>query len=124
MGQKIDYDPADWDDEFQTPSVEDSSLDENSVDENKDTFADSVSGFDAEEAINESTEISDSLADNRLALLDSETLAVISPEDKKLFNRQLEDLFELLELEDQADKNAGMKIYQTDSSPSKPWRFH
>jgi len=45
-------------------------------------------------------------------------------QEEEAFRRQIEDLFELLELEKTADKNDGIRVYQTDSSPSKPWRFH
>ena len=45
-------------------------------------------------------------------------------QEEEAFRRQIEDLFELLELEKAANKNDGIRVYQTDSSPSKPWRFH
>lgn len=45
-------------------------------------------------------------------------------QEEDAFKKQIEDLFELLELEKAADKNEGIRVYQTDSSPSRPWRFH
>jgi DNA-directed RNA polymerase len=44
---------------------------------------------------------------------------------EQMFTQQIEDLFELLELEKSSGKTGeGVRIYQTDSAPSKPWRFH
>ena len=40
------------------------------------------------------------------------------------FTKQIEDLFELLELEKSENKSGTMRVYQTDSSPYRPWRFH
>ena len=48
----------------------------------------------------------------------------VSIQEEEAFRKQIEDLFELLELEKAADKNDGIRVYQTDSSPSRPWRFH
>ncbi len=45
-------------------------------------------------------------------------------QEEDAFKKQIEDLFELLELEKAADKSEGIRVYQTDSSPSRPWRFH
>ena len=45
-------------------------------------------------------------------------------QEEEAFKKQIADLFELLELEKTADKSAGIRVYQTDSSPSRPWRFH
>ena len=45
-------------------------------------------------------------------------------QEELAFRRQIEDLFELLEMEKAADKKEGVRVYQTDSSPSRPWRFH
>ncbi len=45
-------------------------------------------------------------------------------QEEEAFKKQIEDLFELLELEKAADKSKGIRVYQTDSSPSRPWRFH
>ena len=45
-------------------------------------------------------------------------------QEELAFRRQIEDLFELLEMEKAADKSEGVRVYQTDSSPSRPWRFH
>lgn len=45
-------------------------------------------------------------------------------QEELAFKRQIEDLFELLEMEKAADKKEGVRVYQTDSSPSRPWRFH
>ena len=111
MGQKIEYDPDDWAEE---------------PEDSNDTvsMSDTVTGYEAFEDLDDALAGFETLADKRTAYADSDTLAAISPEDKILFNRQLEDLFELLELEQNDDKESGFKIYQTDSSPSKPWRFH
>lgn len=122
MGQKIIYNPADWDDEDESGD----SLAEEVSDENSDSLllSETLTGYEVFDEIDESIETLDSLADKQAAVADSEILAAISPQDKAVFNRHLEDLFELLELEQGADKAAGVKIYQTDSSPSRPWRFH
>lgn len=45
-------------------------------------------------------------------------------QEEEAFRKQIQDLFELLEMEKAADKSDGIRVYQTDSSPSKPWRFH
>ncbi len=45
-------------------------------------------------------------------------------QEEEAFKKQIEDLFELLELEKTADKSQGVRVYQTDSAPSRPWRFH
>jgi len=47
----------------------------------------------------------------------------ISAQEEDAFKKQIQDLFDLLELEKE-DKNHGVRVYQTDSSPSMPWRFH
>jgi len=128
MGQKIIYNPADWDDEGEGEGEGESgdSFAEEFSDENSDSLllSETVTGYEIFDDIDESVETLNSLADKQTAVADSEILAAISPQDKAVFNRHLEDLFELLELEQAADKAAGIKIYQTDSSPSRPWRFH
>jgi hypothetical protein len=45
-------------------------------------------------------------------------------QDEIAFKRQVEDLFELLEMEKAADESEGVRVYQTDTAPSRPWRFH
>lgn len=47
----------------------------------------------------------------------------ISAQEEDVFRKQIQDLFDLLELEKE-DLKEGVRVYQTDSSPSMPWRFH
>ena len=47
----------------------------------------------------------------------------ISAQEEDAFKKQIQDLFDLLELEKE-DLKEGVRVYQTDSSPSMPWRFH
>ncbi len=47
----------------------------------------------------------------------------ISAQEEDAFRKQIQDLFDLLELEKE-DLKEGVRVYQTDSSPSMPWRFH
>lgn len=61
---------------------------------------------------------------NKLQISGSDNNKKELTQEEEAFKRQIEDLFELLEMEKSADKNDGIRVYQTDSSPSRPWRFH
>ena len=45
-------------------------------------------------------------------------------QEELAFRRQIEDLFELLEMEKAADKNDGVRVYQTDSSRERVTILH
>jgi len=44
--------------------------------------------------------------------------------EEAAFRQQIEDLFELLELDKASRQSGSIRVYQTDSSPSRPWQFH
>ncbi|MDX2504485.1 MAG: hypothetical protein QNL62_08415 [Gammaproteobacteria bacterium] len=66
----------------------------------------------------------DSPEEKRIYISHKHSGSPISEQEEEAFRKQIEDLFELLELEKATDKSAGIRVYQTDSSPSRPWRFH
>ena len=67
---------------------------------------------------------SDAMQERKIYISHRNSGAPISKQEEEAFKKQIEDLFELLELEKEADKSKGIRVYQTDSSPSRPWRFH
>ena len=96
MGQKTKYNPDEWDFQEEEPSEPGSSA----------------------------KKPSDAMQERKIYISHKSTGAPISKQEEDAFKKQIEDLFELLELEKEADKSKGIRVYQTDSSPSRPWRFH
>ncbi len=118
MGQKTTFNLEDWDfpeekadQEYKTDTVlADEAIDEFGVDVSLDSMieeAENSLGGKAQLFINSNFDNGRDLS-----------------QEEDAFKNQIEDLFELLELEKAADKSEGIRVYQTDSSPSRPWRFH
>ncbi len=118
MGQKTTFNLEDWDfpeektsQDYKTDTVlADEAIAEFGVDVSLDSMledAENTSGGKAQLFINSNFDNGRDLS-----------------QEEDAFKKQIEDLFELLELEKTADKSEGIRVYQTDSSPSRPWRFH
>ncbi len=124
MGQEIKYNPEDWD--FQEEDglevlQSDISLpndffkghhDLRDDELQEESFSDANSGVTA------------FLNGEKISIGHHNTDRLPENQEELAFRRQIEDLFELLELEKEADRSNGIRVYQTDSSPSRPWRFH
>lgn len=147
MGQKMDFNPDDWDILEESSSVQDESDSSISIEVNPE-FDELDSAWDnsAYEQEHSSYDQEPLLIDEPLELVKELAKSLNNDSDqaqgKKIyftrrvsgnldlqqeqeaFKKQIEDLFELLELEKGADKSHGVRVYQTDSSPSMPWRFH
>lgn len=147
MGQKMDFNPDDWDILEESSSVQDESdssiaievnaeFDEPDPDWEPSAFEQEPSAFDQEPLlINEPLELvkelakslnndSDQPQEKRIYFTRRVSGNLDLQQEQEAFKKQIEDLFELLELEKGADKSHGVRVYQTDSSPSMPWRFH
>ncbi len=121
MGQKIDYNPEDWD--FQ----DDATLEtmQSDIILPDDFFLEqSDNAMDKQAAETKEMEISAFFNGEKIKVgREHHSKGVISREEEA-FRRQIEDLFELLELEKKSSKTGRIRVYQTDSSPYRPWRFH
>lgn len=125
MGQKIEYNPEDWvseeDTEWLTPQSE--------IILPSDFFSDikstpSLGRIEVTSEIKAESEITAFFNGEKIQIGRKNTDQLdLSPEEEA-FRRQIEDLFELLELEKESARTDGVRVYQTDSSPSRPWRFH
>jgi len=131
MGQKTDFNPDEWDLSDDLALEDFDSKDENSQDKQD---------FDALEAAYEPAQIFDDpgevikelMADKgntedkqprKIVISRKNSGQAITAQEEDAFRKQIEDLFELLELEKE-DVRKGVRVYQTDPSPSMPWRFH
>jgi len=123
MGQAIEYNPEDWEfneeDELYVLQPEISLPSD---------FYKGQSSQDPLEAFTQEPEINEG---EIVAYINGEKVDLKSDsgnspanQQEVAFRRQIEDLFELLELEKESGKENGVRVYQTDSSPSRPWRFH
>ena len=151
MGQKTDFNPEEWD-TLEDLSNEDKvnedgalELDEfdSSIYVKVDEEYDSLEfARDPSEIFEEPSELlNDLVPENNQHLEQSEELSKeklqsrkivisrkgsgkpISAQEEDAFRKQIQDLFDLLELEKE-DLKEGVRVYQTDPSPSMPWRFH
>ncbi len=129
MGQKIEYDPQDWDGFHE----EDELLQVNSeISLPEDFFkqsADSVPLDDSEQLDIEHSELDEAeitayIGGEKVQFKHRKADGEPVSQEEEAFRRQIEDLFELLELEKESHSTEGVRVYQTDSSPSRPWRFH
>ena len=117
MGQKIEYKPEEWDFQEENQLV---------------PIRSEISLPDDFFKGSPETRQSDSNDVEITAYIDGETIQINhqntdrlpASQEEEAFRRQIEDLFELLELEKKSTKTDGIRVYQTDSSPSRPWRFH
>lgn len=125
MGQKIKYNPDDW--AFQDETGLESIQSEIIV---ADDFYRNMSEAQSSDSLDDFTDIKDE--SEITAFINGEKIQIgrqnkddlpLSQEEEA-FRRQIEDLFELLELEKTSVKAGSIRVYQTDSSPSRPWRFH
>ncbi|MCP3852594.1 MAG: hypothetical protein GY694_20555 [Gammaproteobacteria bacterium] len=123
MGQAIEYNPEDWDfneeDELYVIQPEISLPSD---------FYKGQLNQDPLEAFSQDAEINEgeivAYINGEKVDLKSDTGNLPVNQQELAFRRQIEDLFELLELEKESSKENGVRVYQTDSSPSRPWRFH
>ncbi len=121
MGQQIEFNPLDWDDDeseltsMYSEIVVDSDLYRQSSQAKVAQKAETKSEAEIVAFINgEKIQIERNNASPQQAI----------SQEEEAFRRQIEDLFELLELEKTSTKTGRIRVYQTDSSPSRPWRFH
>ncbi len=161
MGQKMDFNPDDWDILDETSSEQDdfdssisievnAEFDELDLAQEPSAFDQEPSAFDREPSafdqepsaydqepifIDEPLELvkelaksldkdSDQPQQKRIYFTRRVSGNLDLQQEQDAFKKQIEDLFELLELEKVSDKSQGIRVYQTDSSPSMPWRFH
>ena len=147
MGQKMDFNPDDWDILDETSSEQDdfdssistevnAEFDELDLLQEPSAFDQEPSAFDQEPIfIDEPLELvkelaksldkdSDQPQQKRIYFTRRVSGNLDLQQEQDAFKKQIEDLFELLELEKVTDKSQGIRVYQTDSSPSMPWRFH
>ncbi len=117
MGQKIDFNADEWD--FQEESELVPIQSEISL---PDDFFKGHSEGRAHDA--DETEITAYVGGEKIQINHHNTDHLPASQEEEAFRRQIEDLFELLEIEKKSDKTDGVRVYQTDSSPSRPWRFH
>lgn len=122
MGQKIEYDPQDWENfyaEDELPLLKSEiSLPDDYFKKIPDESVDSQH-MELEEA-----EITAYIGGEKVQFKQQETDGAPVTQEEEAFRRQIEDLFELLELEKESHSAGRVRVYQTDSSPSRPWRFH
>ncbi len=121
MGQKIEYHPEDWDYQDEDELIvlqSDISLPSDYFKGNSD------SDNHSDELSHADLDITAYVNGEKISIGHHNTDRLPENQEELAFRRQIEDLFELLELEKEADKSNGIRVYQTDSSPSRPWRFH
>ena len=140
MGQKMDFNPDDWDILDEISSEQDDFDSSISIEVNPEfdelDRAQEPSAFDQEPIfIDEPLELVKELAksldkdseqpqEKRIYFTRKVSGNLDLQQEQDAFKKQIEDLFELLALEKVSDKSQGIRVYQTDSSPSMPWRFH
>jgi len=127
MGQKIKFNPDDWafqDDTALDPVQSEIILPGDFFSKSKKTQSTDSIDIDVKSEVKNESEIIAYINGEKIQIghADSEQLPLTQEEEA--FRKQIEDLFELLELEKTSTKTGGIRVYQTDSSPSKPWRFH
>ena len=131
MGQKTEFFLKDW--EFPEENISTSIYGINqqmdsSVDESVLTEAELTELEQGLEQVLEikstDTNVGNVSIDKKGVILDLEKASHQLSLEEDIFRKQIVDLFELLELEQASDKQQGIRVYQTDSSPLRPWRFH
>jgi len=121
MGQKIEFNPDEWD--FQDETALEIVQSEIILPDDFFYKTKKTQSADAVEVKTES-EISAFINGEKIQIGRQNTNQLPLSQEEEAFRRQIEDLFELLELEKTSTKTNGIRVYQTDSSPSRPWRFH
>ncbi len=136
MAQEIKFDPQDWDFSEESALVPmpseillpyDFAFKEqaNNALQEADFAYDELLDDEPLEAFDDNeTEITAFLNGEKIQIGRHSTDKLSLSQEEEAFRRQIEDLFELLELEQSAHKVGSIRVYQTDSSPSRPWRFH
>lgn len=125
MGQKIKYNPDDW--AFQDETALESIQSEIIV---ADDFYKNIAKAQSSDSLEDVADIKDEseitafINGEKIQIGRQNTDDLPLSQEEEAFRRQIEDLFELLELEKTSVKAEGIRVYQTDSSPSRPWRFH
>jgi len=125
MGQKIDYNPEDWD--FQDDATletmqSDIILPDDFFLEQSDEAMDKQAAETQE--VKKEVEISAFFNGEKIKIGREYHAQGAMSREEDAFRRQIEDLFELLELEKKSSETGRIRVYQTDSSPYRPWRFH
>ncbi len=117
MGQAIEFDPDEWDFQEET---------ELELIESEITIPSDFYKGQKETHFRHSNEadVTAYIDGEKFQLNSNHSDYVPGSQEEEAFRRQIEDLFELLELEKESKKENGVRVYQTDSSPSRPWRFH
>ncbi len=128
VGFELDEEPLAFEQEllaYDDFDEEPSAFDEepSAFDEEPSVFVKEISVTSEESSI-PANKSKDSPEEKRIYISHKHSGSPISEQEEEAFRKQIEDLFELLELEKATDKSAGIRVYQTDSSPSRPWRFH
>jgi len=125
MGQKIDYNPEDWD--FQDDATletlqSDIILPDDFFLEQSDETMDNQAAEVQE--VKKEAEITAFFNGEKIQMGREHNDQRPISHEEEAFRRQIEDLFELLELEKKSSETGRIRVYQTDSSPYRPWRFH
>ncbi|MCK5663071.1 MAG: hypothetical protein KAI17_06275 [Thiotrichaceae bacterium] len=125
MGQKINFNPDDWaflDDTALKPIQSEIILPVDFFSKTKKTQ--SSASIDVKSEVKSESEITAYINGEKIQIGHPNSDQLSLTQEEEAFRKQIEDLFELLELEKTSEKTGGIRVYQTDSSPSKPWRFH
>ncbi|MCU7939897.1 MAG: hypothetical protein KZQ64_15310 [gamma proteobacterium symbiont of Bathyaustriella thionipta] len=125
MGQKTEYNPDDWDVQDETalePMQSEIILPDDFYSKTKKTQ--SATSLEVKTDVKSESEITAFLNGEKIEISRQNTDQLPLSQEEEAFRRQIEDLFELLELEKSSTKAGSVRVYQTDSSPSRPWRFH
>jgi hypothetical protein len=143
MGQKIKFDPQDWDFSeestlipmqseillphgfaFKEQGSERKEPQSNALQEGDFEYDELLDDEQLDASDESETEITAFLNGEKIQIGRHSTDNLSLSQEEEAFRRQIEDLFELLELEQSSHKVGSIRVYQTDSSPSRPWRFH
>jgi len=125
MGQKIDYNPEDWDfqDDAALETIQSDIIlpDDFFLEQSEKAIDTQIA--DAPE-VKKEAEITAFFNGEKIKIGREHNAQGPISREEEAFRRQIEDLFELLELEKKSSKTGRIRVYQTDSSPYRPWRFH
>lgn len=117
MGQEIDFNPDEWDFEEGTELE--------TIESEIVIPSDFYKGqYETRSHDTDGSEVTAYIDGEKFQLNPGSTDRLPGSQEEEAFRKQIEDLFELLELEKESGKENGVRVYQTDSSPSRPWRFH
>lgn len=126
MGQKIEFNSEDWDflDENELAVLKSEICLPNDFFKGEHDTASLDSPLFDNQSLDPEVKITAYINGEEVSLMHQSSDHLPSSQQEVAFRRQIEDLFELLEMEKESSKTNGVRVYQTDSSPSRPWRFH